>query len=312
MTAFKNGNGGADGAVMLPLEPERETPEASSPGPIDSSGSSVSTPVAPVSSPTLADYAPPVGAPVELAPPGPRWGLIDVGLAVPVIFAAVIVATLITLAFVGIPSTEPGQPLDVNALLSKPALVVVPGLVQQAAMAGWVVFVARRKGSGVVADFGGIVLPKDLGLGLVAALAALVGSSVVIQVAQRITGADAAGNTDIIGEASSNPWLPVIIFMVVVGAPVSEELFFRGLLLRSLENRWSTPVAAIGSTVAFSIVHLQGDVTSTSTLLLLLGIAIYGVVQALIVIRTGRLGPAIVSHMMINGAVTALVLAQPA
>ena len=37
--------------------------------------------------------------------------------------------------------------------------------------------------------------------------------------------------------------------IVVVGAPIAEELFFRGLLLRSIEKRFSIVWAIVGSSV---------------------------------------------------------------
>src|SRR3546814_11865671 len=44
---------------------------------------------------------------------------------------------------------------------------------------------------------------------------------------------------------------------VVLVAPVVEELFFRGLLLGTVRERWGTFAAVIGSSVFFGATHFQ-------------------------------------------------------
>ena len=79
---------------------------------------------------------------------------------------------------------------------------------------------------------------------------------------------------------------------VVVVAPVVEELFFRGLLLRSMQLRWGTTVAVAGSTVFFGATHFQP--------LQLPALAAAGAVFAVAAVRTGRLGTAIAVHAGFN------------
>ena len=88
----------------------------------------------------------------------------------------------------------------------------------------------------------------------------------------------------------------VVLFflMVAVGAPIAEELFFRGLLLRSLENRFGTAWAVVGSSVAFGATHFQA--------LQFPALTAAGAVFALLAVRSGRLGPAIFAHMAFNTA----------
>ena len=40
--------------------------------------------------------------------------------------------------------------------------------------------------------------------------------------------------------------------MVVVGAPIIEELFFRGLLMRSIQARWNDGLALVASALFFA------------------------------------------------------------
>ncbi len=48
-----------------------------------------------------------------------------------------------------------------------------------------------------------------------------------------------------------------LVLIAVVGAPLVEELFFRGLLLRSIEKRLGWVWAIVGSSVFFGLAHPQ-------------------------------------------------------
>ncbi len=101
--------------------------------------------------------------------------------------------------------------------------------------------------------------------------------------------------------------LVVLGLLVCLGSPVVEELFFRGLLLRSLAGelvgrvRAGVP-AALGLTgVIFGLVHFEP--------LQFLGLAGFGVVLAVLAWRFGRLGPGIIAHVAFN-TVTIVALAS--
>ena len=88
--------------------------------------------------------------------------------------------------------------------------------------------------------------------------------------------------------------IAVLFLFLAVGAPLVEELFFRGLLLRSLARRFGPVVATLGSAVAFGLAHFE--------LLQLAALILFGLVLALLAERTGRLGPGIVAHATFNAA----------
>jgi len=91
--------------------------------------------------------------------------------------------------------------------------------------------------------------------------------------------------------AASNPLLGALPIVIV--APFAEELFFRGYLLKGY-RRFGTGVAIWVTAILFAVVHLnpwQG----------LLAV-IVGVVNAVIVLRTGSLWPAILVHVVVNGS----------
>lgn len=93
--------------------------------------------------------------------------------------------------------------------------------------------------------------------------------------------------------------LAVIGVLTVVVVPVVEELFFRGLLLRSLlrltngAGRVLGPVLAVVATgVLFGLAHAET--------LQLLGLAAFGIVLSALAYRTRRLGPGIFAHGAFN------------
>jgi len=83
-------------------------------------------------------------------------------------------------------------------------------------------------------------------------------------------------------------------------APVVEELFYRGLLLRSLERSLPRAAALVTSALIFGAVHFE--------LRLLPGLFIAGLVFGWLVQRSGRLGPGIFAHIGFN-SVTIITMA---
>ena len=86
---------------------------------------------------------------------------------------------------------------------------------------------------------------------------------------------------------------------VIIGAPIVEEIFFRGLLLRGLAKHFDDRLAVIVSAVLFAGTHFQ--------LARFPGLFVVGIVFAELVRRTGRLGPAIAAHMAFNATAVAIL-----
>lgn len=96
------------------------------------------------------------------------------------------------------------------------------------------------------------------------------------------------------GAAHSDAALIGLLVVIGVGAPLVEELFFRGLLLRAL-GAWLGPVAAVvGSGILFGLAHLEP--------LQFAGLAAFGIVLGAVAWRVGRLGPTIAAHVSFNAA----------
>jgi membrane protease YdiL (CAAX protease family) len=64
--------------------------------------------------------------------------------------------------------------------------------------------------------------------------------------------------TDVLKSAG---WMmPILLFAIAVGAPISEEFFFRGFLFAGLKNSWLRAPGAIAVTaLLFASIHLQYD-----------------------------------------------------
>jgi len=71
--------------------------------------------------------------------------------------------------------------------------------------------------------------------------------------------------------------LPVLLFAIVVVAPIFEEVFFRGFLFQGIRFSRLGPIGAIGiSSLVWAVIHLQYDIYGMATVFalgLLFGIA---------------------------------------
>jgi hypothetical protein len=163
-------------------------------------------------------------------------------------------------------------------------------------LVGVPVVATARKGNGVVADLGlGFGRRPELGAFVLGVLIQAVVVWVLYLPIFWFTDVDA---DDVSNEArelvdsASGPGIAVLVLVVCIGAPIAEELFFRGLLLRSVERRFGVPVAVVASTAVFALGHLQG--------IQLPALLLFGAVAGLLTVRAGRLGPAIACHMGFN------------
>jgi membrane protease YdiL (CAAX protease family) len=85
-----------------------------------------------------------------------------------------------------------------------------------------------------------------------------------------------------------------LIVIAVAAAPVAEELFFRGLLLRVVENAAGSKVAIGATAVLFGLAHWN--------LVAFPAFVFLGVVFGLMVVRTRSLALPIAAHVGFNAA----------
>lgn len=92
----------------------------------------------------------------------------------------------------------------------------------------------------------------------------------------------------------------LLIVVVVIGAPIVEELVYRGLLQRSLSSAVGASSGLLLTSILFSLIHFSPVEYP--------GLFVAGLVFGACVAVTGRLGPAIVTHAAFNAAGLVLVL----
>ncbi|HEY1284541.1 MAG TPA: type II CAAX endopeptidase family protein [Solirubrobacterales bacterium] len=87
------------------------------------------------------------------------------------------------------------------------------------------------------------------------------------------------------------------IVLIVLAAPISEEICFRGMLFGGFRERMSTIPAALISGTIFGALHFSGGVSVVPPLI------VFGFVLALLYERTGSIVPGIILHMLNNAVV---------
>ena len=168
-------------------------------------------------------------------------------------------------------------------------------------LVGACALVSHRRGTGsLVRDFGFRFRWIDVGFGLAGSVAGRLAAAMFVAPipvpSRSLNDVDEAVFGESIEGAST--WL-VLIAVTCIGAPLIEELFFRGLIQARLVGRYG---AAVGITIAsllFGAAHLmawQGAWTFAYAWAIVGG----GLVLGTIFHLTKRLGPAILAHAFFN------------
>lgn len=165
--------------------------------------------------------------------------------------------------------------------------------------------VARRKGSGSLVDEYGLrVEGGDLAPGLVAGLGSQLFLLPVLYLGLRAlfpdTFADPGRDAKDTFDLAHGAGRAVMALALVVGAPLVEELLFRGLFQRALVRRLGPSAGIVITAAVFAAVH--GSVAA------LPGLFLFGVVLGVLAHRAARLGPGIVAHVAFNAATVTVFL----
>jgi membrane protease YdiL (CAAX protease family) len=248
---------------------------------------------------------------------GERWGLTDaiVGLVVSILLAGLVGGVVINARgdYTGKWSEHGAAAGRIAAQAAGDGTLTAPKLtplwlITLLQVPLWVgmlgaVFYAASKGRGVVADFGLRMEKRDIPVGLVVGFLAQV---VVIPLVywpllRLLDNPDVSAEARSLTDRAHGIGVVLLVLLTVIGAPIVEELFFRGLLLRSLERRLRPPLAIGAASVLFSLAHFQ--------LLQFLALVIFGAIAGTLAHRAQRLGPAIWAHVAFNATtVIALLL----
>lgn len=181
-----------------------------------------------------------------------------------------------------------------------------------AVAAGWVVFLAalaftsRSFGTADLrADYGAYVRPADLA-GIPAGIALQLVVLPLVYWPLRQVWPDTFDAqeveeraTELVDKANGG-WIWLLAATVVIGAPVVEELVYRGLLQRSIGTRvgrWvAWPLVAMG----FALIHFSPVEIP--------GLFLAGLLFGVGVVLTGRIGFGLLAHLAFNATGVAVVL----
>ena len=169
--------------------------------------------------------------------------------------------------------------------------------------------VSWRYGTGDLArDFMLRFQGMDVARGLGASVAARVLGAVILVPIVVLLQLPVEGNLDEVEEVSTGAaGVLVMLLVLLVGAPLIEELFFRGLLQRALEARLAAPAAIAIQAGLFGLAHLSVQSGAANVVVFVLtGVA--GGVFGAAAWHYHRLGPSILGHSFFN-LVPALVIA---
>ena len=164
---------------------------------------------------------------------------------------------------------------------------------------------SRYKGSGSLAiDFGLWSRRSDAAGVAVGVICQLVALPALFFLVQELTGdLDVSRPTRQLTDGVDGAAFVLVALIVTFAAPVVEEIFYRGLVLRAAARRFGTRWAVFGSSAIFGVSHFE--------LVQFPGLFLFGVVLALLAVRTGRLGASIAAHVAFNGvAVIGLAAAR--
>jgi uncharacterized protein len=239
-------------------------------------------------------------APPDATAAGPRWGLgeVAVGLVVAVLGASLVS----TILLVATGRTGPGDRADLPL-----SLVAIGQAGLWAGLLGVPLWAAWTKGAGPMRDFRIRFTGKDVALG------GLAGAILQIPVLPLLYGPllwlldrtteELEGPARELTEKATDPLGVVLLILIVgIGAPIVEEIFYRGLLQGALIKRGMRPGLAIAaSSLAFGAMHLQ--------LLQLPALVAFGALAGVLYHRTGRLGSAIAAHVAFNMVTVVALLA---
>lgn len=216
-----------------------------------------------------------------------RWGLLDAGVWW--VFAQVGPAVVLGVVYGA----------DIPDVIPVPALFGLSTALWFAYGIGPLLS-TRARGNGPVADLGAAVRRREFVIGLVVGLVTQAALIPLYLPIERFVDEDPSeAARELIGRAESGFEYGLLAFMVVVAAPLVEEIFYRGLLLRGLLRSIGAWPAIVVQSAIFAFSHFQA--------LQFPGLFVFGVVSGWLATKTGRLGASWAMHVAFNGVALALV-----
>ena len=250
------------------------------------------------------------GPPPDEAVTTPGWGLGDVVVG---FLAGEILSLLAGLLILGLTDYATGGPSGPGAAFGQVVGHVAVGgapvyrpplplwLQAVAQIPLWACFVGvpliatRTKGNGPVRDLGLRMRWSDVPIGVAVGVGAqLVLVPLIYWPLFKIIGhQDVSAAARQLTDRATDPLSVIMLLLIVsIGAPIAEEIFFRGLTQRAAERRFAPALALVGTAVFFAFTHFEP--------LQFPALLAFGLVLGWMARRTGRLGLSIWAHLAFN------------
>ena len=148
-------------------------------------------------------------------------------------------------------------------------------------------------------DLGLAFARSDLGWGVVVGVAGLAAASAAQWALSAFPELVGTNTNFIEDQAATTVGAAVVVLSTIVGAPIVEEVFFRGLLQRAMARLGV--VAVIVQAAVFGLIHVTPS-EGLGNVGIVLGVGVFGLVLGLAARHFRRLGPAIIGHAVFNAA----------
>jgi len=248
----------------------------------------------------------------------PSWKFVDIVLGTAASLIASIIAGVVAISIIGPRLTAPtgvgaylgrvATQLELGETPSPPGTSLTVLVLLQVPLWGGLLVVpwwlARRRNQSFTSAVALNQKMKDIPLGLLIGAGAQVIMVPVIYLilSPLIDTEELSGPARDLTDKANNPLgVALLIVIVLLGAPLVEEIFFRGVVYGALRNRYSNPTAVLVSAAFFALFHFQ--------LLQFPALLAFGVLAAIIYSKTMRLGMAIWTHVGFNAVTVASLLA---
>lgn len=199
-------------------------------------------------------------------------------------------------AAVGQAASQYGQSLPLAIGVPPPMwLTAIMQLPLWLCLGGLPIWFAVTKGKGVVADLGlrmkAIDVPVGLAIGVACQLLLVPLVYLILRPLLGVEDVSAAARE--LTDRATDPLSIVLVFLIVgIGAPIAEEIYFRGMAQRIFGRRLKPTWAILAAAAFFAATHLQP--------LQFPALLAFGVILGVLAWRSGRLGPAIWAHLGFN------------
>jgi membrane protease YdiL (CAAX protease family) len=151
---------------------------------------------------------------------------------------------------------------------------------------------------------------REIGLGIGVAFVALMIETRVVYVLRELLPPENRGiGSNVFVEKPSGAALVAMAIIVCIGAPIFEEIFFRGAVQPTLIRPLGVGPAIFTQALLFGCAHYQLSMTAQQAIVRIVAITIIGLFLGYLRYSTGRLGASMVTHATNNTIVVLVAFA---